>query len=250
MLSSLLGSFKSIFYEMPIASPNPIKFIEDALFCTGPLALSYADPDKKWIIRQHLISLFQDFPFLKPSVDIFTHDDGTEVKLLNANGDLPVPRPGPAVPARRNDLHRHGGDQGEDGAEIENLSRIQIELKRRSEDIGILVRELERERESLKETTMELCDEGDRVLSWLKVYDGVGFGFPVEEAFGCLDRKSEIMVECLAADLALEDLMFAMDEAVEKGVLGFGDYMKKVRVLAREQFLHRAKMVKIETPFG
>ncbi|KAK6141482.1 hypothetical protein DH2020_024780 [Rehmannia glutinosa] len=130
--------------------------------------------------------------------------------------------------------------------EIENLSRIQVELKKRGEDVVDLVRELERERESLKERTMELCDEGDRVLSWLKVYDDVGFGFPVEDAFGCLDRKSEIMVECLAGDLALEDLMFALDEAVEKGVLGFGDYMKKVRVLAREQFLHRAKMIPLE----
>ncbi|XP_057801037.1 protein ELC [Salvia miltiorrhiza] len=71
------------------------RFIEDALFCSDPLALSYSDPDQKWIIRQHLISLLHDFPSLKPSVAVFTHNDGTDVKLLLASGDLPVSPPVP-----------------------------------------------------------------------------------------------------------------------------------------------------------
>ncbi|KAL0459467.1 UNVERIFIED_CONTAM: hypothetical protein Slati_0573900 [Sesamum latifolium] len=83
---------------MAFSSPNPTHFVEDALFCAGPLALSYSDPDQKWIIREHLSSLFQDFPSLRPATGFFTHNDGTEVKLLNAAGDLPVSRPSPPVP--------------------------------------------------------------------------------------------------------------------------------------------------------
>ncbi|KAI3449703.1 hypothetical protein Pfo_006368 [Paulownia fortunei] len=343
MLSSLLDSFKSfsksISHDTTISSPNPIKFIEDALFCTSPLALSYTGPDQKWIIRQHLISLFQDFPSLKPSVGVFTHNDGTEVKLLNANGELPVSQNAPSVPltiwvhefypqmapivyldlansvypiyenhpfadssgatvssylknwqftksnlsglvhnliklfshnhpfyysgssscahpsivSKMEAMDRLAGTIYYDMAairakteeEIENLSALQVELEKRAEAVKNLVLGLEQERKSLKERTKELCDESDKVLNWLRVYDG-GSGFPMDDAFESLDGKSEIMVECLAADLAMEDLMYALDEAVEQEVVGFEVYMKQVRVLAREQFWHRAKMVKIE----
>ncbi|KZV54364.1 hypothetical protein F511_03619 [Dorcoceras hygrometricum] len=53
---------------------------------------------EKWIIREHFISMFQDFPSFKPSIGTFTHNDGTEVTLLNANGELCVSKDVPVVP--------------------------------------------------------------------------------------------------------------------------------------------------------
>ncbi|CAI9107735.1 OLC1v1007169C1 [Oldenlandia corymbosa var. corymbosa] len=71
------------------SSSSSGQYIEDALSCTNTqFALSYSDPAQKWIIRQHLMSLFQDFPSFKPSIDTFTHNDGTTVNLLKANGEL------------------------------------------------------------------------------------------------------------------------------------------------------------------
>ncbi|KAK4418331.1 protein ELC-like [Sesamum alatum] len=321
---------------MAVSSPNPIHFIEDSLFCTGPLALSYSDPDQKWVIREHLISLFQDFPSLRPSTGFFTHNDGTEVKLLNATGELPVSQPAPPVPVtiwvpelypqtppvvyvnvectrhpiydhhpfvdssgatvssylqnwrfpkcNLSDLvrsliklfsHNHpfqysgppswthpsmvprmeamdrvacmihydmAAIRAKNGEEIERFSALQSELKKRAESVEHVILELEEEKKELKGRIQKVCDESDRLLNWLKVLSA---GFPIDEAFGGWDRKSEMIRECLAADLAVEDLMYALEKGVEEGVMSFEVYMKQVRILAREQFLHRAKMVKI-----
>lgn len=350
MFSSVKDSIKSLSKSISsddstISSPNPINFIEDALFCSNPtLALSYSDPDQKWMIRQHLISLFQDYPSLKPSVAVYTHNDGTEVKLLNANGDLPIFRPAPPVPltiwvpelyprmapivyvdpgnspypiyethpfsdpsgattcSYLRNWHLTGSDLSglarnltklfshnhpfyysgspistthpslvskteaidrlaaaihydaaaiatETEEEIEKLTVLQAELRGRCETVDALINGLEEERRRLKGITEKLCDESDKVLNWLKVHDG-GSCLAIDDAFEGVDRESEIKLECLAADLAAEDLMYALEKAAEEGVLGFEVYMKQLRVLAREQFLHRAKMAKIETQKG
>ncbi|KAG8389280.1 hypothetical protein BUALT_Bualt02G0212500 [Buddleja alternifolia] len=325
---------------MANSSLNPIRFIEDALFCTGPLALSYADPDQKWIIRQHLVSLFQNYPSLKPSIGFFTHNDGTEVKLLNANGELPASHLAPPVPltiwihefypqmapvvyvdsgssmypiyqnhpfvdssgattssylkiwqftrCNLSDLvhnliklfaYNHPFYYSESSSlthpslvskteamdrvacmlyydvaairakseeEIENLTTIQIELQKRTDSVNNLILDLDQERRSLKGRVNELCDESDKVLNWLKVYDKGSVW--IDDVFETLDRKSEIIMECLAADYAMEDLMYVLDKAFKEGVVSFEVYMKKVRILAREQFLHRATVVEIERP--
>lgn len=331
---------------MPISSPNPIKFIEDALFCASPHALSYSDPDQKWIIREHLISLFQDFPSLKPSIGVFTHNDGNDVKLLNANGELRVSHHAPPVPLTiwvhefyphmapivyinlensvypiyenhpfadssgattssylknwhftKSNLsglahnliklfsHNHpfyysgrasssahpstvskmeamdrlacsiysdmAAITAKTQEEIENLSSLQVELQKRAEAVEILMTVLEREERNLKGRTKELCEESDKLLNWLKVYDqGSSYFFPIDDAFESLDGKSEIMLECSAADSAVEDLMYKLDKTVEEGVVSFDVYMKQVRVWAREQFYYRAKMEKIESSKG
>ncbi|KAL2238815.1 protein ELC-like [Sesamum indicum] len=319
-----------------MSSPNPIHFVEDALFCAGPLALSYSDPDQKWVIREHLISLFQDFPSLRPSTGFFTHNDGTEVKLLYATGDLPVSRPSPPVPVtiwvpelypqappfvyvnvecvmhpiydhhpfvdssgatvssyllnwqfskcNLSDLvrsliklfsHNHpfhysgppssthpsmvtkmeavdrvacmihydmAAIRAKNGEEIERFSALQSELKKRAEIVEYMMLELQEEKKELKGRTRELYDESDRLVNWLKVHSA---GFPIDDAFGAGNRKSEMIRECLAGDLAVEDLMYALEKGIEEGVVSFEAYMKQVRVCAREQFLHRAKLVKI-----
>ena len=69
-----------------MVTPSSIQFIYSALSCTTSLALSYSDPEQKWIIQKHLTSLLQDYPTLNPSIDTFIHNDGTTVNLLNANG--------------------------------------------------------------------------------------------------------------------------------------------------------------------
>ncbi|RVW54757.1 Protein ELC [Vitis vinifera] len=81
-----------------MAPPSPIRFIETALSCTGPFAVSYTDPDQKWLIRKHLISLIQNFPNLSPSVDPFFHDNGSTVNLLNVRGYLHVSQSTPPIP--------------------------------------------------------------------------------------------------------------------------------------------------------
>ncbi|CAL9085181.1 unnamed protein product [Musa textilis] len=72
-----------------VSSPS-IRFIEAALEATGDRALSYVHHGLKWLIRDHLLSLFDDFRTLSPGSDTLTHDDGTTVHLLYAHGVLPI----------------------------------------------------------------------------------------------------------------------------------------------------------------
>ncbi|KAL3849915.1 hypothetical protein ACJIZ3_011797 [Penstemon smallii] len=326
-----------------MSSLNPIKFIEESLFCSTTLALSYSDPDQKWIIRNHLISLFQDYPSFKPSIDFFTHNNGTEVKLLNISGELAISRNTPPVPitiwlhelypqmapivfvvnsmypiyenhpfvdssgfttssylinwqfitkCNLLDLVRNliklfslnhpfyyieswksssthvsmvskteaidslyctivadmTAIKSKTEEEIENFSIVRDELWERGETADILVLGLEFERRCLKGRIDELSYESDKVLNWLKVYEkGCVVSFDeIEDVFEGLDKKSEILIELKAGDNCIEDLMYALDKAVEEGVVNFGSYIKQVRLLAREQFLYRAKIARVE----
>ncbi|XP_072987178.1 protein ELC [Typha latifolia] len=74
-----------------------IRLVDGALATTGPKALSYIHHNLKWLIRQDFLSLLDDFPTLSPSVDAFTHDDGTTVNLLHARGLLPISSAIPSV---------------------------------------------------------------------------------------------------------------------------------------------------------
>lgn len=324
-------------------SLNPTRFVEDALFCSDPFALSYSDPDQKWIIREHLVSLLLDFPSLEPSVAVFTHNDGTDVRLLYAAGDLLVSAHAPSVPLTvwvhelyphvapivyinvadsplpicenypfadcasgaaasayvanwhfaksslsglvrsltklfRHNHPFHSGGGSDDrlahpsfasrmeatdrlassichdaaaimartGEEIESLAAVQAKLKERSETAAVMVSELERERSCLKSRSDAVYSEADRLLNWLKVHAAANSSCAaVDDAFEAADDRSEAAMELLAADSAAEDVMYKLDGALLAGAVQFDVYLKQVRILAREQFILRAKMDKI-----
>ncbi|XP_076915449.1 protein ELC-like [Bidens hawaiensis] len=71
-----------------MASPSQAEIIDSAMFCNTELALAYYDPDQKWLIRKHLLSLHKEFSSLYPSIDTYIHHDGTAVKLLKVYGYL------------------------------------------------------------------------------------------------------------------------------------------------------------------
>ncbi|CAI9781226.1 unnamed protein product [Fraxinus pennsylvanica] len=324
-----------------MATSSPIRFIEDALFCTNQFGLSYADPDQKWIIRDHLISLLQDFPFLKPSVDIFTHNNGSQVKLLNAGGDIRVSDNTPLIPliiwlhefypqmppivyvstnsanlislnhpfvdssgaitssylknwqfprcslsdlvrnliklfSHNHPLHYLGSGSSSSFSsnpslvskmeamdrlvctlyydmlairpkidqEIEHFSALQAEMINRVDVADSILIGLEHESDNLKKGIEKMSDESDKLLNWLKVYDKNWDN--IEDAFEAADKKSKILLDCTAGDYAMEDLIYALDKAVENGAISFEIYIKQVRLLAREQFLHRAMVLKLE----
>ncbi|XP_047967000.1 protein ELC isoform X2 [Salvia hispanica] len=307
---------------MTIFSPNPVRFIEDALFCSDPFALSYSDPDQKWIIRQHLLSLLNDFPSLRPSVSLFTHNDGTAVTLLLATGDLPVSPPVPltiwvhelyphvaplvyinapihgrhpfadptsgattsaytatwhfsksslaglAHNLTRLFCHNHplcwpttnkAGGYSDRWAhpslasrmeasdrlacslyydstaildrvrrEVEELAAVQAALRERSEGLAIAVRRLEGERRGLKSRSDEMCEEVDRLQSWLRVNATANSGCAaVDDVFEGADGWSETAMDLMAADQAVEDLMYKLEAAVGAGVVSFGVYLKQ-----------------------
>ncbi|KAK2987112.1 hypothetical protein RJ640_019672 [Escallonia rubra] len=321
---------------------SPIQFIDAALFCTSTFALSYMDPDQKWLIRKHLVTLLQDFPSLMPSTDTFNYNDGTVANLLNAKGDLHLSHSAPPIyitiwvhenypyappnvyvnssnptsqVSQEFDLHHQPFVDASSGAfttpylqswlhprcnlsdlvhnlvkllssnhpsefhthpsrvskleamdrlsctlcndvsavraiteiETEELSVIQVEVLKRADIAASMIIGLEHENFNLKKKVMELTEEADVLKNWLKIHersiiDVVVAGEGAEEnAFEAVDKESNMALNCLAEDMALEDLMYALDKAVLEGVVSFVVYIRQVRELAREQFFRRAR---------
>ncbi|TXG63739.1 hypothetical protein EZV62_010733 [Acer yangbiense] len=330
---------------------SSIQFIDTALSCTSPFALSYTDLNQKWLIRKHLISLVQDHPDFTLSTDSYYHNDGSTVNLLNATGYLRVSNitppvhvtiwlhenyphmppivfintssntlnqihqnhpfvdlcglttspylqtwlhPGcnlcnlvhnlikifshdhpfsysssvrnttsfthPSLVSKREALDRLSGMLHYDKAalqakaeeDIEGLSILQVELEKRAGVFTNIITELEHESLKLKERVMELAEETDVVVNWLKVNDAKSFGIIVgeemENAFEGVDEESKMVINGLAADRGIEDVIYELDKALEQGVVSFDIYIKQVRNLARDQFPYRDLLVKLKGP--
>ncbi|XP_051141582.1 protein ELC-like [Andrographis paniculata] len=320
---------------MPTTSFSPAQFIDDALFCTTQNALSYTH--HKWTIRHHLISLFHNFPFLRPSLATFTHNDGAAVKLLAASGSLPVAASAAAVPitiwvhelypharpivyvdtpvlhsihdshpfvdrsgnttssylvnwrhdrSNLTDLVRslitlfnlshpfcHGGlglrfrrppptlsktealdrltcsvyydlraAAAASEVEIRRLAAVQVELRDRAAVAEAVIGELAGERRALEERVEMMCEESDRVLNWVGTYGGAWVS-DIDEVFEGLEEAAEAVAEWRAA----EDVVYALEKAVENGVLGIGEFLKQVRILGRQQFLLMDKILRVKS---
>lgn len=329
-----------------MAPPSPIRFIETALSCTGPFAVSYTDPDQKWLIRKHLISLIQNFPNLSPSVDPFFHDNGCTVNLLNVRGYLHVSQSTPPIPiniwlhenypfmaplvfvssdptspihgnhpfvdssgataspyliywnhphsnlsdfvhnlvklfshdhpfvylpassfthpslvSKQEALDRLAGRLHYDIAairaktaeEIEELSALQGEMVKRVGIATSIVMGLDHEKKKLRRRVKELTDEADMLMNWVTFNDpknvmAVTGEDRMEDVIEAADEKSELVLDQLAGDKAMEDLMYELDKAVEQGVVTLQAYIKEVRTTAREQFFNRAMLLKLKGP--
>ncbi|KAI3678871.1 hypothetical protein L6452_38175 [Arctium lappa] len=324
--------------------PSPVEIIDNAIFCNTAYALAYTDPDQKWLIRKHLLSLHQEFSSLYPTVDTFIHNDGTMVHLLKAEGYLNVSHllplvhltiwvheyyphvapvvqvtSDPTIPIRLNhpfvdpsgvttsSYLRTWGPFGYDLLglahnlvklfsldhpfhlvsspslshtsyvskmegmdrlwwmlhydmialkentiyEVEKLTTLQAEMRMRVNTTTNMIIELNHEKTDLKQRVKEITDETDVLISWLavnKVNLSVAMGGQVEDAFECVDDDSEWALELLAEDQALEDLMYALEKALDNGIVTSATYIKQVRSLAREQFFTRAKLAKLKGP--
>uniref|UniRef100_A0A2P2QP05 SB domain-containing protein n=1 Tax=Rhizophora mucronata TaxID=61149 RepID=A0A2P2QP05_RHIMU len=91
--------------------------------------------------------------------------------------------------------------------------------------------------------------QSDLLINWLRVTDGKSLSPSLtvadsDEAFEAVDENSKLVIDCLAADRAIDDLIDALDKALEQQVLNIDAYTKQVRALAREQFYSRRKLIK------
>ncbi|KAM7257832.1 hypothetical protein ACFE04_013573 [Oxalis oulophora] len=327
-----------------MAPKSQVQFIDTALSCNNtPFALSYTNPDQKRLIRKHLVSLLQDFPYFRLSFDAFTHNDGTIVNLLNANGSLHISNSTPPVPltiwihenypsnppivivssedaivplredhpfvdpsgvaiisyleiwqypgsnlsslvrklvklftydhpflyiikssnnfthpsfvSKNEAIDRLVGQIHYDVAtirskaeeEIDHLVKIQAEMISRIQVTDTIIEKFEQERFKLKELSGNLANGADVIFNWIRANDPKSIlisEVDEEQAYEGVDDDSEKVIDFVAASKSIDDLIYAMDKAFENGVMSLEIYIKQVRVLAREQFMHKLSVLK------
>ncbi|KAM3279273.1 hypothetical protein ACQJBY_046537 [Aegilops geniculata] len=297
-------------------------------------ALPYAD-DVKWLVPDHLATLAEAFPSLRPRTALFTHDDGRAARLLQAAGTIPIVHAGascdlPAVvwlperyprcpplvflsPARgtvlrtdhplvdrsglvaaadasylrswafpssnlrdlvRSLSHAFGIDppllptdvayrrdalagmacadvaalRAASEAEMDALFAVQAELRGRGRAADGLVRRAGEEVDALERRLQDVTVAAYALEAWVaanRTTVAAGHDAQAGAAVQPADALSAQRLECAAMDLALEDSMYALDEAVQGGAVPFSGYLRSVRALAREQFFQRALWAKL-----
>ncbi|KAJ9190517.1 hypothetical protein P3X46_001705 [Hevea brasiliensis] len=133
--------------------------------------------------------------------------------------------------------------------EMEGLFSAQAVLKRREEEINKGLMEMQDEKEGLEAQLQVVLMNTDVLEAWVRENNEktkVNAGdLDVDNVFECIDPLSKQMLECTAADLAIEDVVYSLDKAVQEGAVPFDQYLRNVRLLSREQFFHRATATKV-----
>ncbi|KAG9458217.1 hypothetical protein H6P81_002725 [Aristolochia fimbriata] len=386
--------------SLPVMVPPPVspsaqgahyaqQFLSNVLSQRGPDALPYPE-DVKWLIRQHLVALIENYPSLQAKTASFTHNDGRTVHLLQADGTIPmtyqdvtynipvviwlmesyprhppcvylaptrdmivkrghphvnpsglvsVPylhswvfpssnlldlvrtlslifgrdpplytkqsRPNPPPPSHSPSLsasppsslsssahtppprvysspysgrfppsphHPPATDPAEvysrnainklletvhadittlrksRETEMEALFSTQAALRQRQEELAKGLREMQDTKEGLEQQLQIVLMNSDILEGWVRENENKiarKGNLDVDEMFEPMDVPSKQLLECTAADLAIEDVIYSLDKAVQEGSIAFESYLKHIRALSREQFFHRAMAAKV-----
>ncbi|KAM0050142.1 putative ubiquitin E2 variant, ubiquitin-conjugating enzyme/RWD, steadiness box (SB) [Helianthus debilis subsp. tardiflorus] len=133
--------------------------------------------------------------------------------------------------------------------EMEGMFSAQAVLREREQEVLRGLREMEREKEGLEQQLQMVLMNADVLEGWVSENEGkLGadlLSLNVDDAIVPGDSLSKQMLECVAADLAIEDVVYALDKSVQDGCIPFDLYLRNVRLLSREQFFHRATSGKV-----
>ncbi|XP_057524412.1 protein ELC-like [Amaranthus tricolor] len=135
-------------------------------------------------------------------------------------------------------------------AEMEGLFSAQAILRQREEQLNKGLKEMFDEKEALEQQLQLVLTNADVLEGWLKDNEEKmskmgNHNVDVDDAFEHCDTLSKQMIESSASDLAIEDVIYSLDKAVQDGVIPFDQYLRNVRLLSREQFFHRATAAKV-----
>ncbi|KAK9684857.1 hypothetical protein RND81_10G237500 [Saponaria officinalis] len=134
--------------------------------------------------------------------------------------------------------------------EIEKWSSTQEKLRTRADQVDGGISSLLIERENLEKRVIQLRRYTNTLSKWLRrnrgsIIDQVD-ELTYEDVFEEIDEKSKAVLDTLADDRALDDVMYGLDTALIEGVTSFKEYIRQVRVISREQFHCRAMLVKLQ----
>ena len=146
--------------------------------------------------------------------------------------------------------------QAEEARVLDGLFEEQNALERRAESLERGCRSMEAEREGLEAGVQKLNDAAARMKQWLQAHpeavalarsvpDASKAEPPVDEAVVARDARGAQLLAARADDLAIEDALYALEEAFRDGAVKPADYLKHTRALCRDQFFTRATQIKV-----
>ena len=131
-------------------------------------------------------------------------------------------------------------------AGMDSLVNTQSQLKQRKEVLKQGIDQLREEKEYLEKQVQTILCNTELIQKWVDSHPKRKIEFNIDDVFEPSDSLSKQMLECTSQDLALEDLLYSLDKAVQEGLVPLDIYLKQVRSISREQFFHRAISEKIQ----
>lgn len=135
-------------------------------------------------------------------------------------------------------------------ADMDGLFSAQGVLRRREKELRKGVTEMLDEKEGLEQQLQMVLMNTDVLEGWVRDNEAklkkIGnVNVDVDEASEPCDSLSKQMSDCTALDLAMEDVIYSLDKAIQDRTIPFDQYLRNVRLLSREQFIHRAMASKV-----
>lgn len=103
---------------------------------------------------------------------------------------------------------------------MDGLFNAQGVLKQREEQLKQGLKEMQDEKEGLEQQLQMVLMNSDVLEGWLRENEGKATNLgnvDVDTAFEPCDSLSKQMLDCTASDLALEDVIYSLDKAIQGG---------------------------------
>ena len=104
---------------------------------------------------------------------------------------------------------------------------------------------LTQERDKLENDMSLKTKKGNELEEWLTRNDRNLDEVDIDEAFEPSSSLSAQALEAMSTDLAIEDILYDLEQGLRNGVIESESYFRQVRLLARRQFFSRALSMKI-----
>ncbi|KAI3719346.1 hypothetical protein L6452_20243 [Arctium lappa] len=234
-LSNYFGSDPPLYSQRrPNPNPNPNPNANASFNSSGSGSIRPAIPPRSYPPSPYVTSNGRiPSPSPPPRMGSGSSEDPSEVYKRNAINKL--------VENVHNDV---GQLRKMREAEMEGMFSAQAVLRQREEEISKGLRGMQEEKEGLEQQLQMILMNTDVLEGWVRENEAKLGGdlsnVNPDDAILPSDSLSKQMLDCTASDLALEDVVYALDKAVQEGSIPFDLYLRNVRLLSREQFFHRA----------
>ncbi|PAV56839.1 hypothetical protein WR25_09657 [Diploscapter pachys] len=140
---------------------------------------------------------------------------------------------------------------GTNYAELASIRQTQVDLRSGSQKLKTIADELEKQQKHLEIFVCQYQDkkaELEKALADSQV--DTSKGLAIDQVIDAAMPLYRQLLENYAADLACDDVIYSLGQALKKGSLTVPEYLKRVRDISRQQFIHRATMQKCRRTAG
>ncbi|KAI0210696.1 hypothetical protein LSAT2_004542 [Lamellibrachia satsuma] len=152
--------------------------------------------------------------------------------------------------AVKDKLKRRALDVSSQGqAELETLRRTQDDLNKGKTTLEQMLQRLEKEQSDVERSIMLLQEKDEEIQQVIQKMENRG-DVNVDEAVIPSAPLYKQLLNTFAEEQAIEDALYYLSDALQRGVIDVDQFLKKVRELSRKQYMLRALIQKCRQKAG